>query len=272
MAIRHSLTSDEHNAWVDLDCDARVAGVLCQKESGLPTDGLTGTFKLFIGSTPQPEAMDPPVWPTVLYYRAGGNLTDLGVYAKTFLSRGNDCVDEYDLQHGTASTYYDEESDQLVMSNSAGSGGEGQCAQLVKAGFDCVSFFCEECEYPNFCDAYCGFCGTLETPPPPPGSNAPPPAPPSDDDGPVCLDAYDAQGSASQFTTTDAHNAAAGNGQCAMLIAAGFDCYTWMCADCSYASFCDRTCGFEACDCEGDGVVDEEYCAHMAAIAAGSGR
>ena len=56
------------------------------------------------------------------------------------------------------------------------------------------------------------------------------------------------------------------------MIVAGFDCYTWMCAGCSYTSFCDRTCGFEACDCGGDGAVDEEYCAHMAAIAASSGR
>jgi hypothetical protein len=68
------------------------------------------------------------------------------------------------------------------------------------------------------------------------------------------------------------YNTAGGDGHGAMLIVAGFDCYTWMCAGCSYASFCDRTCGFEACDCGGDGAVDEEYCAHMAAIAASSGR
>ena len=144
-AVRHTLTSSEHNKWLDLPCTERAAGALCQKDLPIDIDGATGTFKFFVKSHPTPAAVDPPVWKTALYYRNGNSSDGLQVYADTYISRGHDCVDEYDMQHGTSSTYYDVENDRLVMADSDPAT-EGQCPQLVQAGFDCNFNFCPQCQ------------------------------------------------------------------------------------------------------------------------------
>ena len=182
-SLEHSATSDI-DQWRDNTCDSRTGGYICMKATGLAVPEATGLFKLFVTSMSGEQAApeDPPLWNTVLWARSGYNTTaaaELGAFADPHSSGGQSCVNMLDVQNQNAT----------------------QCDIMQTYGFDCLTYFCPNCEYAGYCDAKCGYCGDVPPPqpaPPPPQQPLiipePEPEPWIHAGDPLCFDAYDAAG------------------------------------------------------------------------------
>ena len=108
------------------------------------------------------------------------------------------------------------------------------CATLAAGGY-CGTHFCTACSYAGYCDESCGFCATpspspLPTAAPSPAPNTAPSPIPTPVPSPSCVD-------------NDAEVISAVGSDCATLAAGGY-CGTYFCTACSYAGYCDESCGF----------------------------
>lgn len=255
VAIKHvpaSKNSKQSDEWLSQTCcdndqdkgkqcdqtNDKLKGYICEHNTGVMVEGATGTFKFTVQTKPAPKVVDPPVWRTALYYRHGQNLTRLNHSRIVPKRKDAACKNRLDQQQRN-NTY---------------------CDNMVKKGFTCLKYFCEDekkCDYAGFCDKTCTFgtCvdyskGKHRPSPPPPAArgeltkrqneNTCKPG--------MCFDKYDCQDSVTTKNNTE-HGAK--DGQCAMLIKAGFTCQQYLCPECSYAGYCDKTCRshFSTKDC-----------------------
>jgi hypothetical protein len=183
-------SSHSLDGWTSEECESAVGGFICMKDTELSVPEAAGLFKLFV-TTPDGElaaAEEPPLWATVLWARSGYN-SSVAAASGAFADRPTyapppPCVNVLDEQNGNAT----------------------QCQIMQDYGFDCLTYFCPNCEYANYCDLACDFCGDELYPPGSGGPDEPredlvipdpEPEPWIDEDDPSCLDAYDHQGGAS---------------------------------------------------------------------------
>ena len=142
----------------------------------------------------------------------------------------------------------------------------GGCASFIAGGMDCASTFALGMQYSSYCDFSCGYCAA---PAPPPGC--------TDDDaaasqlfGQALLCSDVAAGGACPTLANAGYPetccvSCAGlapppppapcqdllpAADCATYIGQGMDCTNTFCPTCSYAGYCDNTCGNTTCTAE----------------------
>ena len=113
------------------------------------------------------------------------------------------------------------------------------CADASTAGY-CSSFLCPTCTYAGYCDTSCGYCDPTPSPTdlptvspaptvPPTSVPVPSPTPPPTTS---CADRNEAVYEAVGYSCTEA--------------SAGGYCSSYLCPTCTYAGYCDTSCGY--CD------------------------